>query len=148
MLKEVLPLDKVISFSGTRDRSDERVTVISDDAGKFEKAVQGSQLVRGRILDWVHIAMKFQAAQRSVFGSKLIAALERESVETEITHAKWLVWHGKGAARRWSGSRHWTGRLLTREGSPCRKEPLNDGSIATQCGSGSNANPRLHLHGG
>jgi hypothetical protein len=48
------------------------VTVISDDAGEFAKTVEGSQLARGRILDWFRIAMKFQAAQRSVFGSKMI----------------------------------------------------------------------------
>ncbi|EON18764.1 hypothetical protein C265_15022 [Cupriavidus sp. GA3-3] len=40
--------------------------------------------------------MKFKAAQRSVFGSKVIDSLERESIETEIMHAKWLAWHGKG----------------------------------------------------
>ncbi|CAG9183896.1 hypothetical protein LMG23992_05101 [Cupriavidus laharis] len=33
------------------------------------------------------MAMKFNAAQRSVFGSKVIDSLERESIETEITHA-------------------------------------------------------------
>jgi hypothetical protein len=76
--------------------TDERVTVISDDAGEFEKTIRGSQPARGRILDWFHIAMKFKAAQRSVFGSKVIDSLERESIETEITHAKWLAWHGKG----------------------------------------------------
>ncbi|GAB7540462.1 hypothetical protein [Cupriavidus sp. 8B] len=76
--------------------TDERMTVISDDAGEFEKTVQGSLLARGRILDWFHVAMKFNAAQRSVFGNKMIGSLERESIETEITHAKWLVWHDKG----------------------------------------------------
>jgi hypothetical protein len=35
--------------------------------------------------------MKFQAAQRSVIGSKMIDSLDQESVETEITHARWLV---------------------------------------------------------
>jgi len=88
-------LDQFLSRNGVA--SDERVTVISDDAGEFEKAVQGSQLARGRILDWFDIAMKFKAAQRSVFGSKMIDAMDQESVETEITHAKWLVWHGKGS---------------------------------------------------
>ena len=81
-------LDQFLSRNGVAP--DERVTVISDDAGELEKAVQGSQLARGRILDWFHIAMKFKAAQRSVFGSKVITSLERE-------HAKWLVWHGKGS---------------------------------------------------
>ncbi|NPT53988.1 hypothetical protein [Paraburkholderia elongata] len=98
-------LDQFLSRNGVA--TDERVTVISDDAGEFEKAVQGSQMARGRILDWFHIAMKLKAAQRSVFGSKMIAALERESVETEITHAKWLVWHGKGS-KAVERIKHWT----------------------------------------
>jgi len=87
-------LDQFLSRNGVE--SDERVTVISDDAGEFGKTVEGSQLARGRSLDWFHIAMKFQGAERSVFGSKMIDSMERESVETEIIHAKWLVWHGKG----------------------------------------------------
>jgi hypothetical protein len=93
-------LDQFLSRNGVS--TDERVTLISDDAGEFNKAVEGSQLARGRILDWFHIAMKFKAAQRSVLGSKMIGSLERESVETEIEHAKWLVWHGKSgkAVRR------------------------------------------------
>ena len=106
-------LDQFLSRNGVA--SDERVTVISDAAGEFEKAVQGSQLARGRILDWFHIAMKFKAAQRSVFGSKMIASLERESVETEITHAKWLVWHGKGS-KAVERIKALDARLLTREG--------------------------------
>lgn len=83
-------LDQFLARSGVEPY--ERVTVISDDAGEFVKAVAGSQLARCRILDWFHIAMKFKAAQRSVFGSKVIAPLERESVETAIEHARWLVW--------------------------------------------------------
>ncbi len=70
--------------------------MISNDAGEFGKAVEGSQLARGRILDWFHIAMKFKAAENSVFGGATIEPLEREVVKTEIDHAKWLVWHGKG----------------------------------------------------
>ena len=106
-------LDQFLSRNGVA--TDERVTLISDDAGEFEKTVQGSQLARGRILDWFHIAMKFKVAQRSVFGSKMIDSMERESVETEIIHAKWLVWHGKGskAVKRIKAL---DGRLLTREG--------------------------------
>jgi hypothetical protein len=45
---------------------------------EFEKAVQGSQLARSRILDRFHIALKFKTGRRSVFGSKMIASLERE----------------------------------------------------------------------
>ncbi|MFM0266012.1 hypothetical protein [Paraburkholderia sediminicola] len=106
-------LDQFLSRNGVA--SDERVTVISDDAGEFEKAVQGRQLARGRILDRLHIAMKFHGAQRSVFGSKMIAALERESVETEINRARWLVWHGKGS-KAMERIKALDGRLLTWEG--------------------------------
>ncbi|MBB5402557.1 ISKra4 family transposase [Paraburkholderia youngii] len=87
-------LDQFLFASGVAP--DERVTVISDDAGEFGKAVDGSQLARGRILDWFHIAMKFKSARNSVFGSQTIEPHERIAVETEIDHAKWLVWHGKG----------------------------------------------------
>ena len=59
--------------------------------------------------------MKFQAAQRSVFGSKMIDSTERESVETEITHAKWLVWHGKGG-KALERIKALDSRLLAREG--------------------------------
>jgi hypothetical protein len=63
-------LDQFLCASGVRP--DERVTVISDDAGEFGKAVAGSQFARGRILDWYHLAMKFKAAENSVFVSATI----------------------------------------------------------------------------
>jgi hypothetical protein len=87
-------LDQFLGRSGVAPN--QRVTVISDDAGEFCKAVEGSRLARGRILDWFHIAMKFQAAQNSVVGERTVDSLEHESVEREIRSAKWLVWHGKG----------------------------------------------------
>ena len=87
-------LDQFLSRSGVE--ANERVTVISDDAGEFDKAVEGSRLARGRILDWFHIAMKFKTAERSVFGSQFIDSMEREAIEQTIHRAKWLVWHGKG----------------------------------------------------
>ena len=87
-------LDQFLSASGVTPN--ERITVLSDDAGEFGKAVEGSQLARGRILDCFHIAMKFKAAENSVFGSATNMSEERAAVETEIDHAKWLVWHGKG----------------------------------------------------
>ncbi|MGU7771740.1 hypothetical protein ACV229_16410 [Burkholderia sp. MR1-5-21] len=106
-------LDQFLSRNGVA--SDERVTVISDDAGEFGKTVEGSQLARGRILDWFHIAMKFRAAERSVFGSQMIDSMERESVEAEIIHAKWLVWHGKGS-KALERIKAPDSRLLAREG--------------------------------
>ncbi|QYY33888.1 ISKra4 family transposase (plasmid) [Cupriavidus pinatubonensis] len=109
-------LDHFLSRNGVA--ANERVTVISDDAGEFEKTVQGSRLARGRILDWFHIAMQFNAAQRSLYGSKMMDALEREereSAETEITHAKFLVWHGKGR-KAMERIKALDARLLTRTG--------------------------------
>jgi hypothetical protein len=106
-------LDQFLSRNGVA--RDERVTVISDDAGEFGKTVEGSQLARGRILDWFHLAMKFQAAERSVSGSKMIDSMERESVESEIIHAKWLVWHGKGS-KALERIKALDSRLLSREG--------------------------------
>ena len=108
-----MPIDQFLSRNGVA--SDERVTVISADAGEFAKTVEGSQLARGRTLDWLHIAMKFQAAQRSVFGSKMIDSMERELIETEITHAKWLVWHGKDS-KALERIKALDSRLLAREG--------------------------------
>jgi len=106
-------LDQFLSRNGVA--SDERVTVISDDAGEFAKTLEGSQLARGRIFDWFHIAMKFQAARRSVFGSKMIDSMERESIETEITHAKCLIWHGKGR-KALERIKALDSRLVAREG--------------------------------
>jgi hypothetical protein len=42
-------LDQFLHRNGVT--ADERVSVITDDAGEFSKAVEGSQLARGRILD-------------------------------------------------------------------------------------------------
>ena len=87
-------LDQLLTRSGVAPN--ERATVISDDAGEFEKAVDGSRVARGRILDSFHIAMKFRSAKQSVFGSEFIDSMEREAIEQTICRAKWLVWHGKG----------------------------------------------------
>ena len=87
-------LDQFLIRSGVGPN--ERVTVISDGAGEFVKAVEGSQFARSRILDWFHIAMKFKAAENSVLGSATIEPLGRAAVLSEIHSAKWLVWHGKG----------------------------------------------------
>ena len=87
-------LDHFLGKCGVR--WDERVTVISDGAGEFTTAIEGSQLARGRILDWFHIAMKFRAAEQSAIGCRQRPPLDWDWVEREIRHSKWLVWHGKG----------------------------------------------------
>ena len=87
-------LDHFLGQCGVR--WDERVTVISDGAGEFTTAVEGSRFARGRILDWFHIAMKFRAPEQSVFGCRQQCGPQWHWVEREIRGAKWLVWHGKG----------------------------------------------------
>ena len=111
-------LDQFLYASGVAP--DERGTVIRDDAGEFGKAVDGSQLARGRILDWFHIAMKFKAAKNSVLGSQTMELHERIAVETEIDHAKWLVWHGKGR-NRCPASRPWMPRCWRRKAMSTRR---------------------------
>ena len=86
-------LDQFLRAGGVQP--DERVTVISDDAGEFVKAVQGSALARGRILNWFHIAMKFKAAENSIWGSKHVEPHERDRMRDWLRRAQWLVWHGK-----------------------------------------------------
>jgi hypothetical protein len=65
-------------------RHDERVTVISDGAGEFTKAVDGSQFARGRLLDWFHIAMKFRAAEQSVVSSGRIEGPDWDWIGIEL----------------------------------------------------------------
>jgi hypothetical protein len=59
--------------------------------------------------------MKFKAAKNSVLGSQTIEPEERIAVETEIDHAKWLVWHGKGR-RSASPIKALDATLLAKEG--------------------------------
>ena len=87
-------LDGFLRASGVDPNA--RVTILTDGAGEFEKAAKGCAQPTCRILDWFHIAMKFEAAETSVFGCNVIGSLEREAVQREIRGAKWLAWHGKG----------------------------------------------------
>jgi hypothetical protein len=56
-------LDHFLSEQGAAP--DQKITIVSDGAGEFEKAVDGSQRPLTRILDWFHIAMKFRAIEQS-----------------------------------------------------------------------------------
>jgi hypothetical protein len=87
-------LDHFLMRQGVK--TDERVTVISDGAGEFTKAVDGSKLARGRILDWFHVAMQFRTAEKSVLNARRQVGPDWEWVERELRSVKWLVWHGKG----------------------------------------------------
>ena len=64
-------LDGFLRASGVDPNA--RVTILTDGAGEFEKAAKGCAQPTCRILDWFHIAMKFEAAENSVLGCRLIA---------------------------------------------------------------------------
>src|SRR5260370_21709272 len=53
-----------------------------------------------------------------MFGSATIEPLEREVVKTEIDHAKWLVWHGKGG-KSVAPIKALDASLLARQGYQC-----------------------------
>jgi len=88
-------LDHFLSEQGVAQ--DQKVTIVSDGAGEFEKAVNGSKRPLTRILDWFHIAMKFRAIEQSVLKFPDLLAPNGRSVKDEIASAKWLTWHGKAA---------------------------------------------------
>jgi hypothetical protein len=87
-------LDHFLSDQGAA--KDQRITVVSDGAGEFAKAVEGSKRPLTRILDWFHIAMKFRAIEQSAQKFPQMLAPNGRPVQDEITSAKWLTWHGKG----------------------------------------------------
>lgn len=87
-------LDHFLSEQGAAN--DQRITVVSDGASEFEKAVEGSKRQLIRILDWFHIAMKFRAIEQSAQKFPQMLAPGGRSVRDEIASAKWLTWHGKG----------------------------------------------------
>ena len=70
-----------------------RLAVVVRDDDDLE---QMGLFARGRILDWFHIAMKFRAAEQSIFSSRRQKGPDWKWIEREIKSAKWLVWHGKG----------------------------------------------------
>ncbi len=87
-------LDHFLSEQGIA--TDQRITVVSDGAGEFEKAVTGSRRPLTRILDWFHIAMKFRAIEQSAQRFPDLLAPNGRSIHDEIASAKWMAWHGKG----------------------------------------------------
>jgi hypothetical protein len=87
-------LDHFLSEQGAA--KDQKITVVSDGAGEFAKAVEGSERPLTRILDWFHIAMKFRAIEQSALKFAQMLAPNGRTVRDEIASAKWLTWHGKG----------------------------------------------------
>ena len=84
-------------LSEQRVAKDEKITIVSDGAGEFEKAVEGSVRPLKRILDWFHIAMKFRAIEQSAQKFPELLAPNGRPIKDEIASAKWLTWHGKGS---------------------------------------------------
>jgi hypothetical protein len=86
-------LDRFLSSSGIGAR--ERLTILCDAAGEFEKAVQRTGRPLCRIVDWFHIAMMFRAIEQTALKYPGLLAPNGETIMQEIKSAKWLVWHGK-----------------------------------------------------
>ena len=88
-------LDRFLTERGVGPN--QRVTVFTDGAGEFEKAVNGASRPTCRILDWFHIAMKFRAIEQTALKYPDMVAPNGRSLHDEIASCKWLVWHGKAA---------------------------------------------------
>ncbi|MES2943300.1 MAG: hypothetical protein V4772_10565 [Pseudomonadota bacterium] len=88
-------LDRFLTESGVGPN--QRVTVLTDGAGEFEKAVNGTSRPTCRILDWFHIAMKLRAIEQTALKYPDMVAPNGRSLHDEIASCKWLVWHGKAA---------------------------------------------------
>lgn len=84
-------------LSEQRVAKDAQITIVSDGAAEFEKAVDGSVRPLKRILDWFHIAMKFRAIEQSAQKFPTLLAPNGRPIKEEIASAKWLTWHGKGS---------------------------------------------------
>ena len=88
-------LDRFLTDSGVGPN--QRVTVFTDGAGEFEKAVNDSSWPTCRILDWFHIAMKFRAIEQTALKYPDMVTPNGHGLCEEIASCKWLVWHGKAA---------------------------------------------------
>lgn len=86
-------LDQFLTASGVGQN--DRVTIFTDGAGEFAKAVHGASWPTCRILDWFHIAMKFRAIDLTAGSRRDLLAPSGRNLCEEIASCKWLVWHGK-----------------------------------------------------
>ena len=86
-------LDEFLIDSGVGQN--DRVTIFTDGAGEFAKAVHGASRPTWRILDWFHIAMKFRAIDMTAGSRRGLLAPNALDLCEEIKSCKWLVWHGK-----------------------------------------------------
>lgn len=71
------------------------VTAVADGAGEFETAIGESRLAGQRIVDWFHIAMKFQAAQLTMSGMRGRDDGHAKALCMRVDRAKLSLWHGR-----------------------------------------------------
>ena len=76
-----------------------------------------------RVLDWIHISMRFEHLLVALRGLRDVAADERAQLERRAEGAKWFLWHGKQKsclqrleslrrATGWVGTKNPLGRLI------------------------------------
>jgi hypothetical protein len=89
-------LGQLLQTSGVQ--KDDRVTIVTDGAGEFDKITRDCAQPMCRVLDWFHIAMKFRSLeQMTTFKYSHLLAPNGRTVRDGVTSAKWRVWHGKAS---------------------------------------------------
>ena len=73
---------------------DARVTVLSDGGDDVEFACQLPRPTE-RVLDWWHIAQRFEHLLNGVRGLRHADDLTKAELVRRIERAKWLLWHGR-----------------------------------------------------
>lgn len=101
---------------------DARVTVLSDGGDDVEFACRLPRPTE-RVLDWWHIAMRFEHLLTGVRGLRHMDPSTKLELARRLEGAKWLLWHGRQerclqrleALRRdtgWTGSRNPPDKLI------------------------------------
>lgn len=88
-------LDQFLDTSGVGKC--DRVTIVTNGAGEFEKAVKGASRPTCRVLDWFHIAMRFRAVEQTALKYPGLITPYGCDFKSEIASCKWLAWYGKGS---------------------------------------------------
>ncbi|MEJ8827191.1 hypothetical protein WKW80_35280 [Variovorax humicola] len=86
-------LHRFLSSSGIG--AHERVTILCDAAGEFEKVVQRTGRPLCRIVDWFHIAMKFRAVEQTALKYPGLGTEWRDHHEgNQVGQVAGLAWQG------------------------------------------------------
>ena len=98
-------LDHVLTACGVgyNDRVNDRVSIFTDGAGEFEKAVNGASRPICCILDWFHIAMKFRAISLTACRHRGLLVSNGRDLCEEIAESKPRAngWCGMARRQRW-----------------------------------------------